>query len=62
MFGARDVTVPVRLSIERLKPLIAQGKPFQYRLFPNASHNLDERQALPVMMKWFQLMVPSARH
>jgi uncharacterized protein len=36
LFGGRDVSVPAEISIERLRTLSANGKPFEYRLFPEA--------------------------
>jgi dienelactone hydrolase len=52
LFGGRDANVPVNLSIERLKTLIAQGKPFEYQLFPASGHNLDEKDAFPATIAW----------
>ena len=39
LYGGQDVQVPVRLSMERLGALKAQGKPYQYQLFPAFNHN-----------------------
>ncbi len=39
LFGSRDIQIPVGLSIERLNALKAQGKPFEYCLFPTLDHN-----------------------
>jgi len=39
LFGGKDVQAPVRLSIEHLDVLKAQGKPYQYQLFPALGHN-----------------------
>ena len=42
IFGARDRSIPVELSIERLEQLIAGGKSnFQYRLVPDGGHSLS---------------------
>jgi uncharacterized protein len=54
LFGGRDVNVPVNLSIERLKPLMARGKPFEYQLFPASGHNLDEKDAFPATIAWIK--------
>ena len=39
LFGGQDIQVPVRLSMEHLDALKAQGKPYEYRLFPALGHN-----------------------
>ena len=39
IFGARDGSVPVDLSIERLESLIDTGRPFEYALFSGLGHN-----------------------
>jgi uncharacterized protein len=56
LFGGRDANVPVNLSIERLKTLIAQGKPFEYQLFPASGHNLDEKDASPATIAWIKAL------
>lgn len=40
LYGGRDVSVPARLSIERLDALAAGGKAFEHVLFPDAGHDL----------------------
>ncbi len=39
VFGARDGSVPVDLSIERLELLIDDGKPYEYALMSAVGHN-----------------------
>jgi len=39
LFGGRDIQIPVSLSIERLNALKAQGKSYEYQLFPTFDHN-----------------------
>lgn len=39
LFGGKDIQAPVRLSIEHLDVLRAQGKPYEYQLFPALGHN-----------------------
>ena len=39
IFGGKDIQIPVGLSIERLNLLKAKGKPFEYRLFLELTHN-----------------------
>lgn len=57
LYGGRDVYVPVRLSIERLKGLAASGKPFEYRLFPDFGHELRSEQAMTALMDWLMMTV-----
>ncbi len=39
LFGSKGIQIPVGLSIEHLNALKAQGKPFEYCLFPLLDHN-----------------------
>ena len=39
IFGGKDVQAPVGLSVEHLDTLIAKGKPYEYKLFPELGHN-----------------------
>jgi pimeloyl-ACP methyl ester carboxylesterase len=39
LFGGQDIQAPVRLSMETLDTLKAQGKPYHYQLFPALGHN-----------------------
>ena len=39
LYGGQDIQVPVGLSIERLDMLKAQGKFYEYQLFPTLGHN-----------------------
>ncbi|WP_235831022.1 alpha/beta hydrolase family protein [Flavobacterium ustbae] len=39
LFGEKDIQIPVKLCIEQLNTLKAQGKPFEYTLFSNLGHN-----------------------
>lgn len=39
IFGGKDVQIPVRLSIEQLDVFKAQGKSYEYELFPELGHN-----------------------
>ena len=39
LFGEKDIQIPVKLCIEQLNSLKAQGKPFEYTLFPSLGHN-----------------------
>ncbi|MGI4832305.1 MAG: alpha/beta hydrolase family protein [Janthinobacterium lividum] len=39
LFGGQDIQAPVSLSMEHLDSLKAQGKPYEYQLFPALGHN-----------------------
>lgn len=62
LYGDRNVSVPVRMSLERLEALTASGKPFKYLVFPDSGHELPFRQALSASIDWLQKSVlPSRR-
>lgn len=43
LYGGRDRTVPTRLSVARLEPLMREpGRDFSYRIFPGGNHGLIE--------------------
>ena len=39
LFGENDIQIPVKLCMEQLNQLKAQGKPFEYTLFSKLGHN-----------------------
>ncbi len=39
IFGEKDIQIPIKLCIEQLNTLKAQGKPFEYTLFSKLGHN-----------------------
>jgi len=39
LFGEKDIQIPVKLCMEQLNTLKAQGKPFEYSLFSTLGHN-----------------------
>jgi dienelactone hydrolase len=41
LFGEKDIQIPVKLCIEQLNTLKAQGKPFDYALFPQFGHAIS---------------------
>jgi pimeloyl-ACP methyl ester carboxylesterase len=62
LYGERDVSVPVGMSIERLEPLTASGKPFKYLVYPGSGHELPFREALSASVGWLnKSVVPSRR-
>lgn len=62
LYGGRDIYVPVGLSIERLKTLTAQGKPFEYQLFPEWEHIPPIAEALSASMDWLTKSVVQRQH
>lgn len=58
LFGAQDNSMPVALSIDRLKGLIAQGhSDFEYKLFPGVGHNLADspnHESYRFMIEWIK--------
>ncbi len=65
LFGGRDIQVPAQLSIQRLKSLKAQGRPFEFRLFPNMGHNLldgDPSLRLAVAIAWIRSVSAAPSH
>jgi pimeloyl-ACP methyl ester carboxylesterase len=56
-FGGKDVQIPVRLSIEHLDVLKAQGKPFEYQVFPALGHNtsfLKSHGPVSIAIQWIK--------
>jgi hypothetical protein len=58
MFGGKDDTLPVSISIERLEGLIEAGQNnFEYWLDPNGGHSLklpDDEQRVEDMIGWMK--------
>jgi uncharacterized protein len=57
IFGGRDDSIPVELSVARLEEMIKAGhRNFEYRIFPEQGHSLDYPTAHPqgyqFMLKW----------
>lgn len=55
LFGEKDIQIPVKLCIEQLNTLKAQGKPFEYTSFPKLGHNTsssNETAPLDTAVKW----------
>jgi len=62
IYGARDISVPTSLSIDRLESLIASGKPFKHFVFPDAGHELPFREVLSTSMDWLRESVLPTEH
>lgn len=57
LFGEKDIQIPVKLCIEQLNTLKAQGKPFEYTSFPKLGHNTsssNETAPLDTAVQWMK--------
>lgn len=54
LFGGRDPNVPVRLSIERLHPLIESGKSYEFEVFSREAHFLPTEKVIPITVNWLR--------
>ncbi|MGI4873056.1 MAG: alpha/beta hydrolase family protein [Janthinobacterium lividum] len=59
LFGGQDIQAPVRLSMEHLDTLKAQGKPYQYQLFPALGHNTafaQSNEPVEAAIRWIEAL------
>ncbi len=64
LFGGNDIQVPVGLSMERLDGLRAEGKPFEYHLYPDLGHNLtfsDTTQPVKTALHWIKSLADKTK-
>ncbi|GEN68067.1 alpha/beta hydrolase [Chryseobacterium rhizosphaerae] len=57
LFGEKDIQIPVKLCIEQLNTLKAQGKPFEYTSFPKLGHNTsssNDTAPVDTAVQWIQ--------
>jgi pimeloyl-ACP methyl ester carboxylesterase len=57
LFGEKDIQIPVKLCIEQLNTLKAQGKPFEYTLFSTLGHNTsssDITVPVDIAIQWIK--------
>jgi len=57
LFGEKDIQIPVKLCIEQLNAFKAQGKPFEYTLFPTLGHNTssaDIAETVDISIQWIK--------
>lgn len=54
LFGEQDIQVPVKMCVEQLNELKAQGKPFDYVLFPSLGHNTNKAEPLAIAIHWIE--------
>ncbi|WP_265129467.1 alpha/beta hydrolase family protein [Chryseobacterium oranimense] len=57
LFGEKDIQIPVKLCIEQLNTLKAQGKPFEYTLFSKLGHNTSsgsDTAPVDIAVQWIK--------
>ncbi len=57
LFGEKDIQIPVKMGMEHLNTFKAQGKPFEYALFPKLGHNsafADTTEPVDISIHWIQ--------
>jgi hypothetical protein len=54
LFGEKDIQIPVKLCIEQLNTLKAEGKSFDYCLFPTFGHNTALSQPFEIAIQWIK--------
>jgi pimeloyl-ACP methyl ester carboxylesterase len=57
LFGEKDIQIPVKLCMEQLNTLKAQGKPFEYTLFPTLGHNTSSAEIaepVAIAIQWIK--------
>jgi dienelactone hydrolase len=57
LFGEKDIQIPVKMCIEQLNTFKAQGKPFEYTLFPTLGHNtsaINITEPFDISIQWIK--------
>lgn len=57
LFGEKDIQIPVKLCMEQLNTLKAQGKPFEYTLFSKLGHNTtfdNDTEPVDISIQWIK--------
>ena len=57
LFGEKDIQIPVKLCIEQLNTMKAQGKPFEYTLFSKLGHDTssgDMTETVAISIQWIK--------
>lgn len=57
LFGERDIQIPVKMCMEQLNILKAQGKSFEYILFPSLGHNTGyskSKEPFHIAVEWIK--------
>ncbi|WP_423187736.1 alpha/beta hydrolase family protein [Alishewanella sp. d11] len=60
LFGEQDIQIPVKMCMEQLNGLKAQGKPFEYTLSPELGHDTYKPEPLEIAIQWIKRN--AARH
>ncbi len=63
LYGEKDIQMPVKLCIEDLNAFKANGKPFEYTLFPNLGHNTffySDKKPFEIAMQWIKQQTSNA--
>jgi len=64
IFGGKDIQIPVGLSIEKLNLLKAIGKPYEYCLFPELTHNTASSKSPETInnaIQWIQIIAETMK-
>lgn len=57
LFGEKDIQIPVKLCMEQLNALKAQGKPFEYTLFSKLGHktvSYNDTAPVDISIQWIK--------
>jgi dienelactone hydrolase len=57
LFGEKDIQIPVKLCIEQINALKAQGKSFEYALFPALGHSTasaNDKAPVDISIQWIK--------
>lgn len=57
LFGEKDIQIPAKVCIDHLNTLKAQGKPFEYTLFPKLGHNTafaNTSEPIDISIHWIK--------
>ncbi|MCF2855952.1 lysophospholipase [Pseudoalteromonas sp. SMS1] len=54
LFGEKDIQVPVKMCMEQINTLKAQGKPYEYVLFSSLGHNTNKQEPIDIALHWIQ--------
>ncbi|NVJ86471.1 MAG: alpha/beta hydrolase [Algoriphagus sp.] len=57
VFGEKDIQIPVKMCMEHLNLLKAQGKPYEYVLFPELGHNtgnVASKEPITIAIDWIK--------
>lgn len=54
LFGEQDIQIPVEMCVEHLNVQRANGKPFEYVLFPSLGHDTNKTEPLEIAIHWIK--------